>query len=84
MNHRILCVGVDVHEKESQVAVREKEGTLLLEERVPTKNLRTFLSSLPGEKSIAMESVGFIHPIYQKLSSIKVARSRWRTRTSSV
>ncbi len=71
MNHGVLYVGVDVHEKESQLAVLEKEGSLLLEERIPTKELGKFLSSLPGEKRVAIESVGFIHPIYEKLSSIR-------------
>ena len=70
MNHGVLYVGVDVHEKESRLAVLEKEGSLLREERIPTKDLRKFLSSLPGEKRVAIESVGFIHPIYKKLSSI--------------
>ena len=71
MNHGVLYVGVDVHERESQLAVLEKEGSLLLEERIPTKDLGRFLSSLPGEKRVAIESVGFIHPIYEKLSSIQ-------------
>ena len=71
MNHGVLYVGIDVHEKESQLAVLEKEGSLLLEERMPTKDLGKFLSSLPGEKRVAIESVGFIHPIYEKLSSIQ-------------
>src|SRR5216684_1597953 len=71
MNHGILYVGVDVHEKESQLAVLEKEGSLVMEERIPTKDLGKFLSSLPGEKRVAIESVGFIHPIYEKLSSVK-------------
>src|SRR5437870_312005 len=71
MNYGILYVGVDVHEKESQVAVLEKEGSLLLEERIPTNDLRKFISSLPGEKRVAIESVGFIHPIYKKLSSVR-------------
>ena len=70
-NDDTLYVGVDVHEKESQLAVFEKEGTLLMEERLPTKELGRFLSSLPGEKRVAIESVGFIHPIYDKLSSIQ-------------
>jgi transposase len=70
MNSSILYVGVDVHEKESQLAVLEKEGSLLREERVQTKDLRKFLSSLPGEKRVAIEAVGFIHPIYEELSSI--------------
>jgi hypothetical protein len=36
-----------------------------------TKDLGRFLSSLPGEKHVAVESVGFIHPIYANLSSIE-------------
>jgi hypothetical protein len=44
MNHGILYVGVDVHEKESQLAVLEKEGALVMEERIPTKDLGKFLS----------------------------------------
>ena len=71
MSNRVLYVGIDVHEKESQLAVLEKEGALLMEERMPTKELGKFLSSLPGEKHVAVESVGFIHPIYAKLSSIE-------------
>jgi transposase len=71
MSNRVLYVGIDVHEKESQLAVLEKEGALLMEERMPTNDLGKFLSSLPGEKHVAVESVGFIHPIYAKLSSIK-------------
>jgi transposase len=66
-----LYVGVDVHEKESRVAVLEKEGSVLVEEGIPTRDLPKFLSSLPGEKHVAIESVGFIHPIYESLSSIK-------------
>src|SRR5438128_2240378 len=71
-----LYVGVDVHEKESQLAVLEKEeeGSVLVEERIPTKDLRKFLSSLPGEKRVAIESVGFIQPIYERLSSVKDCR----------
>ena len=70
MNHDIIYVGVDVHEKESQLAALEKEGSILLEDRIPTDDLRKFISSLPGEKHVAIESVGFIHPIYEKLSSV--------------
>jgi hypothetical protein len=36
-NQGILYVGVDVHEKESQLVVLEKEGSLLMEKRIPTK-----------------------------------------------
>jgi transposase len=70
-NNGVLYIGVDVHEKESQVAVLEKEGSLLIEERLPTKQLDSFLSSLPGEKRVDVESVGFIHPIYEILSSVE-------------
>src|SRR2546425_12798262 len=70
MNQKVLYLSVDVHDKESQMAGMEKESSLLLEERIPTKDLRKFLSSLPGEKHVAIESVGFIHPIHKKLSSI--------------
>ncbi len=66
-----LYVGVDVHERESQIAVLEPGGSLLAEKRLPTKELREFLSSLPGEKHVAMEAVGFIYPIYDKLSSVE-------------
>src|SRR5436309_15594093 len=30
-----------------------------------------FLSSLPGEKHVAIGSVGFVYPIYDSLSSLK-------------
>jgi len=69
-NNGRLYVGVDVHEDESQLAVLEKEGSVLREERIRTKDLRRFLSSLPGEKHVAIEAVGFIHPVYESLSSI--------------
>jgi hypothetical protein len=36
MSARALYIGVDVHEKESQVAVYEKGGELLQEKRLPT------------------------------------------------
>ena len=70
MNHDVLYVGVDVHEEESQLAVLEKEGLLVREERIQTKDLCRFISSLPGEKHVALESVGFIHPLYEKLPCI--------------
>lgn len=63
-----LYVGVDVHERESQVAVFEKDGSLLEERRVQTKRLARFLSSLPGEKYVGIESVGFIYPIFDRLT----------------
>ena len=68
MSHNsILYVGIDVHERESQVAVLEKSGKLLLEDRVPTGELEEFISSIEGKKHVAIESVGFIHPIYERV-----------------
>nr|WP_276978067.1 hypothetical protein [Ferrimicrobium acidiphilum] len=67
----ILYVGVDLHEEESQLAVFEQDGSLVEERRVPTGELASFLSSLPGEKCVAMESVGFVYPIYDRLSSLQ-------------
>jgi len=43
----------------------------LRRKRLPTKELGKFVSSLPGEKRVTIESVGFIHPIFEKLSSIQ-------------
>ena len=65
-----LYVGVDVHERESQLAVFERSGSLLMEKRIPTSSLESFVSSLPGEKHVAVESVGFIYPIYDRLSRL--------------
>ena len=65
-----LYIGADVHERESQLAIFEPSGTLLTEKRLPTTNLPTFINSLPGEKHVAIESTGFIYPIYDKLSSL--------------
>lgn len=65
-----LYVGVDVHERESQLAIFEQSGSLLVEKRIPTTNLESFISSLPGEKRVAIESVGFIYPIYDRLSRL--------------
>lgn len=41
INNRVLYVGVDVHEKESQLAVLEKDGSLVMEERIPSARYRT-------------------------------------------
>lgn len=62
-----LYVGVDVHESKSQVAVYKSDGTLLEERRIRTKRLPRYISSLPGEKHVGLESVGFIYPIYDAL-----------------
>ena len=67
----VLYVGVDLHEKESQLAVFEQDGSLVEERRLPTGELASFLSSLPGEKRVAMESVGFVYPVYDCLSSLQ-------------
>ena len=69
-----LYVGVDVHERESQVAVFSDTGTLMQEGRMPTAELSKYISSLGGgdmRKHIAIESVGFIYPIYDELKKGK-------------
>lgn len=66
----ISYVGVDVHERESQIAILEPEGTLLYETRIETKNLPKFIESVHGEKHVAIESIGFIYPIYDKLKAL--------------
>src|SRR5437016_2525326 len=71
MNPRELYIGADLHERETQLAVFEKDGTLLLEKRLPTKTLRRFISSLPGTKHVGAESVGFIYPVFDELSGIQ-------------
>ncbi len=38
MNCGMLYVSVDVHEKESPVAVLEEKGALLLEQKMPTRD----------------------------------------------
>ncbi len=53
--------GVDVHERESQVAAFDKEGELLDEKRMPTGSLAKYVSSLDGKKHVAVEAVGFIY-----------------------
>ncbi len=63
--------GVDVHERESQVAVLENGGFVVMEKRIPTRELKRFISGFPAnEKHVAIESVGFIHPIYEDLTDI--------------
>jgi transposase len=66
-----LFIGVDVHQNESQVAIFEPGGSLVGEKRLPTKELGEFLSSLPGEKRVAIEAMGFVYPVYDRLSSIE-------------
>lgn len=68
---RTLYVGADLHKGETQLALFEVGGALVGEKRLPTKELGRYLSSLPGEKRVAIESVGFVYPIYDELSSLK-------------
>lgn len=65
-----IFVGVDSHERESQLAIFSQEGSLLREDRIPTKSLESYVASLPGEKRIAIETVGFVYPIYDALTKI--------------
>ena len=65
-----LYIGADVHERESQLAIFEQAGRLVMEKRISTSCLESFIASLPGEKQIAVESVGFIYPIYDRLSKL--------------
>jgi hypothetical protein len=39
----VTYVGVDVHERESQLALFDPSGSLLQEKRMPTKNLDGFM-----------------------------------------
>jgi len=56
MSARALYIGVDVHEKKSQVAVYEQGGELLQEKRLPPRRLPRFVSSLQGrEKHVGIE-----------------------------
>ncbi len=67
----IVYIGADVHERETQLAIFEPGGTLLQEKRLPTNDLQGFVRSLPAkEKHLALESVGFIYPLYDKLKQI--------------
>ncbi|MDG7016287.1 MAG: IS110 family transposase [Nitrososphaerota archaeon] len=65
-----LYIGADVHERESQLAIFEPSGSPVVEKRIPTGDLESFLGSLPGEKHVAMEAVGFIYPIYDRLTKL--------------
>ena len=67
-------VGVDLHERESQLAFFSQDGSLLKEKRIPTGDLESFMDSLPGGEKIAIESVGFVYPIYDRLSKLQSCR----------
>jgi len=69
MNNEVY-VGVDVHEGESQIAVLNKDGKLLEEKRLPTCSLTRYVSSINGRKHVAVEAVGFVYPIYDKLKML--------------
>jgi hypothetical protein len=69
MNNEVY-VGVDVHEGESQIAVLNKDGELLEEKRLPTCSLTKYLSSINGNKHVAVEAVGFVYPMYDKLKML--------------
>jgi transposase len=67
----VLYIGADVHERETQLAIFEPGGALLEEKRILTKDLQSYLISLPAkEKHLAMESLGFIYPLYDKLKQV--------------
>jgi len=70
MNPRELYIGVDVHEKESQVAVYDPDGGLIKEKRLPTQKLPAYVTSLPGEKRVALEAIGFIYPTHDALAEV--------------
>jgi transposase len=74
MSQDVLYVGADIHERESQLAVFEPSGSLLMEKRLSTNSLGDFVGSLPGEKRVAIEAVGFVYPIYDKLSRLPHCR----------
>jgi transposase len=62
-----LHIGVDLHERESQVAVYGAEGGPIEERRIPTPKLAGYIGSLPGVKHVGIESIGFIYPVYDGL-----------------
>jgi transposase len=67
----VLYIGADVHERETQLAIFEPGGTLLQEKRIPTRDLQSYVHALPAkEKHLALESLGFIYPLYDKLRQV--------------
>ena len=70
-SNEVLYIGADVHERETQLAIFEPGGILLQEKRIPTKDLQSYVHSLPAkEKHLALESLGFIYPLYDKLKQV--------------
>lgn len=92
-----MHVGVGLHERESQLAVLGQDGSLLMEKRIPTGDLESFMTTLRGEKRIAGDSVGFVCPIHNRFSKLHscrvsvadqnnvglIARSKLKLRTAS-
>jgi hypothetical protein len=67
----VLYIEADVHERETQVAIFEPGGTLLEEKRILTRDLQSYVHSLPAkEKHLALGSLGFIYPLYDKLKQV--------------
>lgn len=66
-SQNVVYVGADVHERETQLAVFEPGGTLLQEERVPTKDLQSYVEQyFFGIPSTA-------NPVYGSFFTTKVA-----------
>jgi predicted NBD/HSP70 family sugar kinase len=53
----ISYVGVDVHERESQIAIFEPGGKLLYETRIETKDLPSFIDSLREARSNRIDRI---------------------------
>lgn len=66
----VLCVEIGLHEREPQLAIFGKDGVLVDERRLLTREQASFLSLLAGEKRVAIESVWFVYPIYDRLRSL--------------
>ncbi|MDG6928368.1 MAG: hypothetical protein JRN01_07900, partial [Nitrososphaerota archaeon] len=50
----------------------DRDGTTVMDRRLPTGDLSEFISKFPAEKKlVAIESVGFIRPIYQELAKVQ-------------
>ena len=57
----VIYIGADVHERETQLAIFEPGGTILQEKRISTKDLQSFVKSLPAkEKHLALR-IGRVH-----------------------
>ena len=51
-----LYVGVDVYERESQLAIFGQSGFLVTVKMIPTDSPESFISSLPGEERVCERS----------------------------